>query len=60
MERVTYVRYVFRLPGATVSQRRPQVVVPCRQTFYGMDEIFMREPCGTLVRFTSKVEQEAG
>lgn len=25
------------------------LVVPRRQTFYGMDEIFVRAPCGTIV-----------
>lgn len=32
------------------------VVVPRRETFYGMDEIFVRAPCGTLVGFAAKVE----
>jgi len=31
------------------------VVVPRRQTFYGMDEIFVRAPCGTLVGFAAHV-----
>lgn len=31
------------------------VVVPRRQTFYGMDEIFVMAPCGTLVGFASPV-----
>ena len=31
------------------------VVVPRRQTFYGMDEIFVRAPCGTLVGFAAQV-----
>lgn len=26
-----------------------EVVVPRRQTFYGMDEVFVRAPCGSLV-----------
>ncbi len=29
------------------------VVVPRRQTFYGMDEIFVLAPCGTLVGFAA-------
>ncbi|MEZ4456819.1 MAG: hypothetical protein R2882_09755 [Gemmatimonadales bacterium] len=33
------------------------VVVPRRQTFYGMDEIFVRAPCGTLVGFAAKVPE---
>lgn len=32
------------------------VVVPRRHTFYGMDEVFVRPPCGTLVGFAAKVE----
>ena len=34
------------------------VVVPRRQTFYGMDELFVRPPCGTLVGFAAKVAEE--
>jgi hypothetical protein len=33
-----------------------EVLVPRRQTFYGMDEIFVRPPCGTVVGFAAKVE----
>ncbi|MGE0441136.1 MAG: hypothetical protein AB7L66_16505 [Gemmatimonadales bacterium] len=33
------------------------VVVPRRQTFYGMDELFVRAPCGTLVGFAAKVPE---
>lgn len=33
-----------------------EVLVPRRQTFYGMDEIFVRAPCGTVVGFAAKVE----
>lgn len=36
-----------------------EIVVPRRQTFYGMDEIFVRAPCGTLVGFAAKLEGEA-
>jgi uncharacterized glyoxalase superfamily protein PhnB len=32
-----------------------EVVVPRRKTFYGMDEIFVRPPCGTLVGFAARV-----
>ena len=35
-----------------------EVVVGRRQTFYGMDEIFVRAPCGTLVGFAAAVAQE--
>ena len=31
------------------------VVVPRRQTFYGMDELFVRAPCGTLVGFAARI-----
>jgi uncharacterized glyoxalase superfamily protein PhnB len=33
------------------------VVVPRRTTFYGMDEVFVQAPCGTLVGFAAKVGQ---
>ncbi|MEX2465362.1 MAG: VOC family protein, partial [Gemmatimonadota bacterium] len=32
-----------------------EVVVPRRKTFYGMDEVFVRAPCGTVVGFAAKV-----
>ena len=35
-----------------------EVLVPRRQTFYGMDEIFVRPPCGTVVGFAAKVDAE--
>lgn len=31
------------------------VVVPRRQTSYGMDELFVRAPCGTLVGFAAQI-----
>ncbi len=31
------------------------VVVPRRQTFYGMDELFVEAPCGTLVGLAARV-----
>lgn len=34
-----------------------EVVVPRRETFYGMDEIFVRAPCGTVVGFAASLEQ---
>jgi hypothetical protein len=34
-----------------------EVVVPRRQTFYGMDEIYVRAPCGTVVGFAAPVEK---
>lgn len=33
-----------------------EVVVPRRQTFYGMDEIFVRATCGTVVGFAAAME----
>ncbi len=33
-----------------------EIAVPRRQTFYGMDEIFVRAPCGTLIGFAAPVE----
>jgi len=35
-----------------------EVLVPRRQTFYDMDEIFVRPPCGTLVGFAARVAEE--
>lgn len=31
-----------------------EVLVPRRETFYGMDEIFVRPPCGTVVGFAAR------
>ena len=36
-----------------------EVLVPRRQTFYGMDEIFVRAPCGTVVGFAAPVQKSA-
>lgn len=36
-----------------------EVLVPRRTTFYGMDEIFVRAPCGTVVGFAERVEGES-
>lgn len=33
-----------------------EVLVPRRKTFYGMDEIFVRPPCGTVVGFAAQAE----
>lgn len=35
------------------------VLVPRRHTFYGMDEIFVRAPCGTVVGFAARAEGAA-
>ncbi len=36
------------------------VLVPRRQTFYGMDEIFVRAPCGTVVGFAARTGEDEG
>jgi uncharacterized glyoxalase superfamily protein PhnB len=36
------------------------IAVPRRQTFYGMDEIFVLAPCGTLIGFAAPVEGGQG
>jgi uncharacterized glyoxalase superfamily protein PhnB len=36
-----------------------EVLVPRRQTFYGMDEIFVRAPCGTVLGFAAPVAKES-
>lgn len=36
------------------------VLVPRRQTFYGMDEIFVRAPCGTVVGFAARTDGDEG
>lgn len=36
-----------------------EVIVPRRTTFYGMDELFVRAPCGTIVGFAAKTGDEA-
>lgn len=33
-----------------------EVVIPRRETFYGMDEIFVRATCGTVVGFAAAME----
>ena len=35
-----------------------EVLVPRRQTFYGMDEIFVRADCGTVVGFAAHLPRE--
>ncbi len=34
-----------------------EVLVPRRQTFYGMDELFVRAPCGTIIGFAAKLPE---
>lgn len=45
------------LDAAIAAIGETEVVVPRRQTFYGMDEIFVRAPCGTIVGLAAKVEE---
>ncbi|MDX1644035.1 MAG: hypothetical protein R3244_06720, partial [Thermoanaerobaculia bacterium] len=35
---------------------RAEVLVPRRQTSYGMDELFVRAPCGTVVGFAARID----
>ncbi|MEQ1858063.1 MAG: VOC family protein [Longimicrobiales bacterium] len=46
---------VARLDDVIAALDAVDMVVPRRQTFYGMDEIFVRAPCGTLVGFAARV-----
>jgi uncharacterized glyoxalase superfamily protein PhnB len=36
-----------------------EMLVPRRQTFYGLDEIFVRGPCGTIVGFAAPIPGSA-
>jgi uncharacterized glyoxalase superfamily protein PhnB len=45
------------LDAVAAALEGADVVVPRRRTFYGMDEIFVRAPCGTLVGFAAPVAQ---
>jgi uncharacterized glyoxalase superfamily protein PhnB len=33
-----------------------EIVVPRRRTFYGMEEVFVRAPCGSVVGFAQTVQ----
>ena len=46
---------VDRLDDLIAALGDTEVLVPRRQTFYGMDEIFVRPPCGTVVGFAARV-----
>lgn len=46
---------VDRLDDVIAALGDTAVLVPRRQTFYGMDEIFVRPPCGTLVGFAARI-----
>lgn len=37
-----------------------EVVVPRRTTFYGMDELFVRAPCGSVVGFAAATDADGG
>jgi hypothetical protein len=50
---------VARLDDVIAVLGDADVVVPRRQTFYGMDEIFVRAPCGTVVGFAARVGDSA-
>jgi len=56
---VTLFIEVAKLDDLIAALGQHDVVVPRRQTFYGMDEIFVRAPCGTLVGFAAKVGEPA-
>ena len=43
------------IDAVVAALKDADVVVPRRQTFYGMDEIFVQAPCGTLVGFAAPV-----
>jgi len=46
---------VASLDDVLASLGETEVLVPRRKTFYGMDEIFVRPPCGTVVGFAAPV-----
>ncbi|HSM35875.1 MAG TPA: VOC family protein [Longimicrobiales bacterium] len=56
---VTLFVTVESLDGVLEALDGADVVVPRRQTFYGMDEVFVRAPCGTLVGFAARLEGAA-
>jgi len=35
------------------------ILVPRRKTFYGMDEVFVRAPCGTVIGFAARTAEGA-
>lgn len=47
------------IDGILPALEGAEVVVPRRKTFYGMDEIFVFAPCGTLAGFAAKVDPDA-
>lgn len=57
---VTLFVEVERLDDLIASLGDTEVVVPRRRTFYGMDEVFVRPPCGTLIGFAARIEGAEG
>ena len=45
------------LDGVIDALGDAEVLVPRRTTFYGMDEIFVRPPCGTVVGFAARLAE---
>jgi hypothetical protein len=35
------------------------ILIPLRRTFYGMDELFVQAPCGTIIGFAAKLPDDA-
>jgi uncharacterized glyoxalase superfamily protein PhnB len=50
---------VDNFPDALESIRGAEVLVPQRDTFYGMREIYVREPGGQIVGFAARIPQTA-
>lgn len=48
------------LNGVVAAVGDAEVIVPRRQTFYGMEEVFVRATCGTIVGFAQKIETTEG
>lgn len=44
------------LDAVIAALGQAEVIVPRRTTFYGMEELFARAPCGTIVGFAQKVD----
>ena len=52
VEVISFAEAVERIEGA-------EVLVPQRDTFYGMREIYVREPAGQIVGFAARIPQTA-
>lgn len=46
------------LDAVIEATSQSEVIVPRRKTFYGMDEIFVRAPCGTVIGFAQRIEED--